>query len=113
MMRVTYYCKRWWNEEVAKARKIWAKGKKIQGQITPNRDKLKQARNARGCWQDFLEDKEETLDPAEIRPGDKNRCWTALFAAVLAMTAYGNVDRDLRNVLYVQDPMSQKSTNVE
>ena len=86
-MRVTFYLKRWWNEEVAQARKTWAKEKKTWGQVTPNREKLKQARNMfyrlvrkakRECWQNFLEGKEETLDPAKIRPEDKNRCWTAL-----------------------------------
>ncbi len=42
IMHVTCYSKRWWNEEVAKARKIWAKEKKIWGQVTPNRETLKQ-----------------------------------------------------------------------
>ena len=87
IMRVTSYSKRWWNEEVAQARKTWAKEKKTWGQVTPNREKLKQARNMfyrlvrkakRECWQNFLEGEEETLDPAKIRPEDKNRCWTAL-----------------------------------
>ncbi len=87
IMRVTCYSKRWWNEEVAKARKIWAKEKKVWGQVTPNREKLKQARNAfyhivrkakRECWQDFLEGKEERSVGAQIRPEDINRCWTAL-----------------------------------
>ncbi len=29
VMRVTFYSKRWWNEEVAQACKLWAKEKKI------------------------------------------------------------------------------------
>ena len=86
-MRVTSHSKRWWNKEVAQACKVWAKEKKIWGQITPNREKSKQARNAfyrivrkakRECWQNFLKDKEESLDPTRIRLEDKNRCWIAL-----------------------------------
>ena len=87
IMRVTSHSKRWWNKEVAQACKVWAKEKKIWGQITPNREKSKQARNAfyrivrkakRECWQNFLEGEEKTVDPAQIRPEDKNRCWIAL-----------------------------------
>ncbi len=45
-MRVTFHSKRWWNSEVAKANKIWAKEKKILAQISLNREKLKKAQNA-------------------------------------------------------------------
>ncbi len=67
-MRITCYSKKWWNEEVVKACKIWAKKKKVWGQVMPNKEKLKQAQNVfyrivrkikRGCWQDFLEGKEK------------------------------------------------------
>ncbi len=44
-MQVTFYSKRWWNKEMVQACKLWAKEKKIWGKITPNREKLKQARN--------------------------------------------------------------------
>ena len=82
VMRVTSHSKRWWNKEVAQARKLWAKEKKIWGKITPNREKLKQARNIfyrtvrkakRKCWQNFLGGIEPS-NPAQIRPEDKNRC---------------------------------------
>ena len=82
-MRVTSYSKRWWNKEVAEARKIWAKEKKIWGHTSPDREKLKKARNAfyrlvrkakRKCWQRFLEGEENILDPAKIQLEDKNRC---------------------------------------
>ncbi len=87
VMRVTPYSKRWWNSDVAEARKIWAKEKKKWGHTSPDRERLKKARNAfyrlirktkRECWQNFLEGEEETLEPGKIRPEDKNRCWIAL-----------------------------------
>ena len=68
--RVTSYSKRWWNKEVEKARKSWAKDKKIWGQITPNKKKFKQARNAfyrivrnakRDAGKVFLKDKKKLL----------------------------------------------------
>ena len=68
---------------MAQACKLWAKEKKIWGQITPNRKTLKQAQNAfycivhkakRECWQNFLEGKEKSLGLIQIRPKDKNRC---------------------------------------
>ena len=88
-MRVTPFSKRWWNKEVAEARKIWAREKKLWGKISPNRKKLKQARNAfyhivrrvkRECWQNFLLGEEglNKGDVAKIQPEDKNRCWKAL-----------------------------------
>lgn len=45
ILRVTSYSKRWLNNEVAEARKIWAKAKKKLGTIAPNRTKFKEARN--------------------------------------------------------------------
>ena len=87
VMRVTSYSKRWWSREVAEAQKIWAKVKKKWGHTSPNIEKLKKAQNAfyhlihkvkRECWQNFLEGKEETLDPGKTRPKDQNRCWIAL-----------------------------------
>ena len=79
--RVTSYSKRWWNDEVAQARKAWAKEKKRLGNTGNNVEELKKARNAyyrvirkakRVTWQRFLqgEDREDILQ-------DKNRCWTA------------------------------------
>ena len=32
----------------------------------------------RECWQNFLEGKEETLDPGKTRSEDQNKCWIAL-----------------------------------
>lgn len=61
-MRVTSYSKRWWDKDVAKARKVWAKEKNIWGKITPSKENPKQARNAfyctmrkakKECWQNF------------------------------------------------------------
>ena len=69
--RITAYSKRWWNEEVAEARKEWARNKrKLSG------DKLKLARNSyyrtikkakRLCWQKFLQGDEQ-----------QDHCWTAI-----------------------------------
>ena len=82
-MRVTFYSKRWWNNEVAEACKIFAREKKIWRHISQDREKLKKARNAfyrlihrakKECWQNFLESEEETLDSATIQLKDKNRC---------------------------------------
>ena len=86
-MQVTSYSKRWWNREVAEARKIWAKEKKKWGHTSTDRKRLKKAQNIfyclickvkRECWQNFLEGKEETLDPGKTRPKDQNRYWIAL-----------------------------------
>lgn len=62
-LRITAYSKRWWNEEVAKARKTWSQDKRrLSGA------ELRQARNAyyrtirqakRTCWQDFLQKDEK------------------------------------------------------
>ena len=87
IMRVTSYSNRWWNKKVAQARKVWAKETKRWGQTTPNKEKLKQVRNAfycivrkakRECWQNFLKGTEESSNSAQIRPEDKNRFWIAL-----------------------------------
>ncbi len=75
IMRVTSYSKRWWNKEVAEARKIWAKEKKTWGQTTSDREKLKQSRNKfyrvgrkakKECLQNFLEGEEENQDQTKI-----------------------------------------------
>ena len=72
---------------MAQARKIWIKEKKMLGQTTLDRKKLKQARNIyyrvvrkakRECWQNFLEGREESSNPAQIWPENKNRYWIAL-----------------------------------
>lgn len=70
-LRITAYSKRWWNEEVAQARKTWSQDKRrLSGA------EMRQARNAyyrdirqakRTCWQDFLQKDEK-----------QNHCWTAL-----------------------------------
>ncbi len=87
IMWVTSHSKRWWNSEVAKAGKIWAREKKTLAQISLDREKLKKAQNAfyrlipkakRECWQSFLEEEEKSLDSDQIRAEDKNRCWIAL-----------------------------------
>ncbi len=72
---------------MAEARKIWAKEKKKWRHTSPNRERLKKARNAfyrlickakRECWQRFLEGEEETLELGKSHLEDKNRCWIAL-----------------------------------
>lgn len=86
VMRVTSYSKKWWNKEVAQARKVWAKEKKIWGKLIPNREKLKQARKrfyrtVRKTKREFLQNflgGIESSNPAQVRPEDKNRCWIAL-----------------------------------
>ena len=86
ILRVTSFSKRWWNKEVAEARKTWARAKRKWGTVTPDTVKLKQARNLfyrvvrkakRQCWQNFLqgEDKDDNKD---CRESAKDRCWTAL-----------------------------------
>ena len=42
-MQVTPYFKRWWNKDMAQARKVWAKEKKKWGKSIFDREKLKQA----------------------------------------------------------------------
>ena len=74
--RITAYSKRWWNEEVAEARKIWAKDKKRLSGKEGLKEELRQARYSyyrtirkakRLCWQKFLQGGEQ-----------QNHCWTAL-----------------------------------
>ena len=43
IMRIISYSKRWWNEEVAEARKMWAKNKKRLSGDEDLKDELKQA----------------------------------------------------------------------
>ena len=70
VLRITAYSKRWWNDEVTQARKIWAQDKKRLSE-----EELRQARNLyyrtirkakRACWQDFLQKEEQS-----------GHCWTA------------------------------------
>ncbi len=81
ILYVTPFSKRWWNDEVADGRKVWAIAKKTYGRDLRYADELKQARNTyyriirkakRECWQKFL----QGWDTAE-GSHDKNRCWTA------------------------------------
>lgn len=44
-MQVILYSKRWWNDEIEQACKIWAKEKKMWEKIISNREKLKQTKN--------------------------------------------------------------------
>ena len=39
IFRVTFFSKRWWNKEVAIARKTWAREKRKWGTVTPNKAK--------------------------------------------------------------------------
>ena len=86
LTRVTAYSKRWWNEEVAEARKVWAKNKKRLSESEAYREELKQARNQyyrtirkakRLCWQNFLQGSEPKPLSHDQLP-DQRRCWTAL-----------------------------------
>lgn len=45
ILRVTSFSKRWWNKEVAEAKKTWAKAKRKWGITTPDIVQFKQARN--------------------------------------------------------------------
>ncbi len=87
IIQVASYSEKWWNKELAKACKIWAKRKKTWGQTKPDRKKLKQSQNKFyrvvrkakwECWQNFLESEKEKQNIAKIWPKDKNRCWIAL-----------------------------------
>lgn len=68
--KVTAYSKRWWNKEVAQARKVWAKEKRRLGTCPNTTAELKKARNAyyhiirkvKGeCWQRFLQGESEDM----------------------------------------------------
>ena len=83
--QITAYSKRWWNHDVAEARKTWARDKKRLSRDQDLKEELKQAHNKyyrtirkakRICWQDFLQGKgNKTELPGMIL--DKNHCWTA------------------------------------
>lgn len=84
--RVSAYSKRWWNEEVAEARKRWAKDKRELSRDDDRKQELKQARNSyyrtirkakRLCWQNFLQGKKE-IPQQQSQTLDQNRCRTAL-----------------------------------
>lgn len=85
VLYVSPFSKRWWNDEVAKARKTWARAKKSYGREDRYQDELKQARNTyyrvirkakKVCWQNFLQGKDTAQEARQS--DDKNRCWTAL-----------------------------------
>ena len=67
--RVCAYFKRWWNEEVAEARRRWARDKRKFGGDENRKQELKQAWNSyyrtirkakRLCWQNFLQGEMKT-----------------------------------------------------
>lgn len=83
VLYVSPFSKRWWNDKVADARKIWARGKKCYGKDLRYKEELKKACNSyyrvirvtkRVCWQNFLQGKDTRPDE---QSDDKNRCWTA------------------------------------
>lgn len=89
--RVGAYSKRWWNKEVAEARKVWAQDKKKYGRNISFKEELRQARNAyyhtirkakRECWQNFLQGADDDSQP-KAQSMDKNHCWTALQAPTI------------------------------
>ncbi len=80
------YFKRWWNEDVAEARKSWAKSKRKFGRDEISKNGLKQPWNfyyrtirkaKRLSWQNFLQGGEENIRQ-QSQVLDQNRCWTAL-----------------------------------
>ncbi len=82
--RVTFFSKRWWNNEVVQAKKTWAKEKKRLSDNSGTTEERKKARNAyyhiirkakRECWQNFLQGESNNMS---IQSSDKNRCWIAL-----------------------------------
>lgn len=84
ILYVSPFSKRWWNQEVAEARKAWARAKNIYGRESSCKDELRQARNTyyhiirkakRECWQNFLQGRDTAPG---IHSDDQNRCWTAL-----------------------------------
>lgn len=61
--RICAYSKRWWNKEVAKAKRHWAGDKKEFGRDEDRKQELRQACSSyyqtirkakRICWQNFL-----------------------------------------------------------
>ena len=81
--QITFYSKRWWNKEVAKARSTWAKDKKRLGRNEDLKEEFKQAQNRyyrtirkakQECWQNFLQGKAQSSSAAI----GKNHCWMAL-----------------------------------
>ena len=84
ILYVSPFSKRWWNDEVAEARKTWARAKRSYGRDDKYQDELKQARNTyyrvirkakRVCWQNFLQGQDTAQEARQS--DDKNRCWTA------------------------------------
>ena len=81
---VSPFSKRWLNDEVAEARKVWARAKKTYGRDPRyDKDELKKARNIyyrvirkakQDCWQNFLQGQDATQ---RARSDDKSRFWTA------------------------------------
>ena len=68
VIRITAYSKRWWNEEVAEARKTWTRDKKRLSGDEGLKEELRQVRNLyyrtirkakRLCWQTFLQGGEQ------------------------------------------------------
>lgn len=83
ILRVSPFSKRWWNEDVAEARKVWAQAKKTYQGKLEFKDELRQTQNTYyriirqakpACWQKFLQGQNATKGTQD----DKNRCWTTL-----------------------------------
>ena len=83
ILYISPFLKRWWNDEVAEARKTWARAKKSYGRDDKYHDELKKARNTyyrvirkakRVCWQNFLQGQDTSQGARQS--DDKNRCWT-------------------------------------
>ena len=73
--RVGSYSKRWWNKEVAEARRVWAQDKKKYRGNVSFKEELRQARNAyyhtihkvkREYWPNFCKEPTVVLSP---KPG--------------------------------------------
>ena len=80
--QITAYSKRWWNQDVAEARKTWARDKKRLNRDENLKVELKQARNRyyrtirkakKTCWQDFLQGKGSKSQNSDVAL-DKNYC---------------------------------------
>ncbi len=68
--KVSAYSKQWWNKEIAKARKRWAKSKKKFDRNDNHKNKFTQVQNLyyetiwkvkKLCWQNFLQEKMENI----------------------------------------------------